>query len=87
MLREWKELLLSGLPLYEPVKDQQLPTPLDPVELQRQEILRQQDYDDYTVSSSLEFTDFAHFSAIIKQEPVKLSCSFDLSEYLSVRTW
>ncbi|KAM7019131.1 sperm flagellar protein 2 [Tautogolabrus adspersus] len=51
-MREWKELLLSGLPLYEPIKGQQpgfeFSTPLDPVELKKQETLKNQDYDDYT---------------------------------------
>ncbi|TMS17707.1 Sperm flagellar protein 2 [Larimichthys crocea] len=41
-MREWKELLFSGLPLYE------FSTPLDPVELKKQEILNNQDYDEYT---------------------------------------
>lgn len=54
MTREWKELLLCGLPLYEPIKGHQpefdLSTPLDPVELKKQEILNTQDYDEYTVS-------------------------------------
>lgn len=53
-MREWKELLFSGLPLYEPIKDHQpgfgFREPLDPVELQKQEILNNQDYDEYTVS-------------------------------------
>ncbi|XP_038559482.1 LOW QUALITY PROTEIN: sperm flagellar protein 2 [Micropterus salmoides] len=51
-MREWKELLFSGLPLYEPIKGQQpgfeFSTPLDPVELKKQEILKNQDYDEYT---------------------------------------
>ncbi|XP_068422799.1 sperm flagellar protein 2 [Clinocottus analis] len=52
-MREWKELLFSGLPLYEPVKCQQpkseLSAPLlDPVELKKQEILKSQDYEEYT---------------------------------------
>lgn len=54
LMREWKELLLSGLPLYEPRKEQhqgfEFSTPLDPVELEKQEILKNQDYDEYTVS-------------------------------------
>lgn len=46
-MREWKELLLSGVPLYEPedMEDQQQ----DPMELERLEILNNQDYDEYTV--------------------------------------
>ncbi|XP_034548605.1 sperm flagellar protein 2 isoform X2 [Notolabrus celidotus] len=52
LVREWKELLFSGLPLYEPVKDQQpgfeFSTQLDPVELKKQELLKNQDYDEYT---------------------------------------
>ncbi|XP_041793355.1 sperm flagellar protein 2 [Chelmon rostratus] len=52
LMREWKELLFSGLPLYEPIKGQQpgfeFSTPLDPVELKKQEILKNQDYDEYT---------------------------------------
>ncbi|XP_032371507.1 sperm flagellar protein 2 isoform X2 [Etheostoma spectabile] len=51
-MREWKELLFSGLPLYEPIKCQQpgfeFISPLDPVELKKQEILKNQDYDEYT---------------------------------------
>lgn len=53
-MREWKELLFSGLPLYEPIKGQQttteFSTPVDPVEREKQEILNNQDYDEYTVS-------------------------------------
>ncbi|XP_028312903.1 sperm flagellar protein 2 isoform X3 [Gouania willdenowi] len=49
-MREWKELLFNGLPLYEPVKGHQpeFLTSLDPVEKEKQEILNNQDYDDYT---------------------------------------
>ncbi|KAF3695618.1 Sperm flagellar protein 2 Protein KPL2 [Channa argus] len=52
LMREWKELLFRGLPLYEPTKGLQ-PTiefsgPLDPVECEKQEILNNQDYDEYT---------------------------------------
>ncbi|KAM9360630.1 sperm flagellar protein 2 [Symphorus nematophorus] len=51
-MREWKEQLFNGLPLYEPIKGQQpgfeFSTPLDPVELKKQEILNNQDYDEYT---------------------------------------
>ncbi|XP_070760798.1 sperm flagellar protein 2 [Enoplosus armatus] len=50
-MREWKELLFRGLPLYEPINGQQpgfaFSTPLDPVELKKQEILKNQDYDEY----------------------------------------
>lgn len=53
-MREWKELLFNGLPLYEPIHCQQpeieFTRPLDPVELEKQEILNNQDYDEYTVS-------------------------------------
>lgn len=51
-MREWKELLLHGLPLYESTDDQQAEYELstDPVELEKQEILNNQDYDEYTVS-------------------------------------
>lgn len=53
-MREWKELLFNGLPLYDPIKGQQprfeFSTPLDPVELKKQDILNNQDYDEYTVS-------------------------------------
>jgi len=51
-MREWKELLFSGLPLYESVKGQQPSgsAPLDPVELQKQETLKNQHYEEYTVS-------------------------------------
>ncbi|XP_050931257.1 sperm flagellar protein 2 [Lates calcarifer] len=52
LMREWKELLFRGLPLYEPIQGQQpgfeFSTPLDPVELKKQEILNNQDYDEYT---------------------------------------
>ncbi|KAM8886989.1 sperm flagellar protein 2 isoform 2-T2 [Spinachia spinachia] len=49
-MREWKELLYSGLPLYERIKCQEpgFSAPPDPVELKKQEILRKQDYDEYT---------------------------------------
>ncbi|XP_057687552.1 sperm flagellar protein 2 isoform X2 [Corythoichthys intestinalis] len=43
LMREWKELLLNGLPLYE---QQRLTSP-DPVELQKQELLNMQDYEEY----------------------------------------
>ncbi|XP_074526408.1 sperm flagellar protein 2 isoform X2 [Halichoeres trimaculatus] len=52
LMREWKELLFSGLPLYEPMKGQlpgfEFSPPLDPVEIKKQEILKNQDYDEYT---------------------------------------
>lgn len=52
LMREWKALLFSGLPLYEPIKDRQpgfgFREPLDTIELQKQEILNNQDYDEYT---------------------------------------
>ncbi|XP_019954652.1 sperm flagellar protein 2 isoform X2 [Paralichthys olivaceus] len=52
LTREWKELLFSGIPLYEPIMGQQpgfeFSTSLDPVELEKQEILNNQDYDEYT---------------------------------------
>lgn len=54
LMREWKELLFCGLPLYEPVKGQQpgfdFSPSLDPVELEKQEVLKNQDYDEYNVS-------------------------------------
>lgn len=54
LMREWKQLVLRGLPLYEPVKghqpDNEFSATLDPVELKKQEILNNQDYDEYTVS-------------------------------------
>ena len=54
MMREWKELLLLGLPLYDPVPGDSDPgplsAPLDPVERQKEELLNNQDYQEYTVS-------------------------------------
>ncbi|KAM3867441.1 sperm flagellar protein 2 [Diretmus argenteus] len=53
LMREWKELLFSGLPLYEQatMEGQQSKfessTLPDPVELEKQEILNNQDYDEY----------------------------------------
>ncbi|KAK5870948.1 hypothetical protein PBY51_003853 [Eleginops maclovinus] len=51
-MREWKELLFNGLPLYEPINSQQpefeFTPPLDPVELEKHAILNNQDYDEYT---------------------------------------
>ncbi|XP_076011080.1 sperm flagellar protein 2-like [Genypterus blacodes] len=54
LIREWKEMLISGLPLYETVTvEGQQPgfessSPLDPVEFEKQEKLNSQDYDEYT---------------------------------------
>ncbi|XP_028269778.1 sperm flagellar protein 2 [Parambassis ranga] len=52
LMREWKELVLRGLPLYEPVKghqpDNEFSATLDPIELKKLEILNNQDYDEYT---------------------------------------
>ncbi|XP_029915188.1 sperm flagellar protein 2 [Myripristis murdjan] len=53
MMREWKELLFCGLPQYEPVTEGQQPgfkssAPIDSVELEKQETLNNQDYDEYT---------------------------------------
>ncbi|XP_056448848.1 sperm flagellar protein 2 isoform X1 [Gadus chalcogrammus] len=52
MMREWKELLLLGLPLYDPVPGDSEPgplsAPLDPVERQKEELLNNQDYQEYT---------------------------------------
>uniref|UniRef100_A0A3Q3M832 Sperm flagellar 2 n=1 Tax=Mastacembelus armatus TaxID=205130 RepID=A0A3Q3M832_9TELE len=52
LMREWKELLFSGLPLYEPIIGQQpgfeFSSSLDPLELKKQETLNNQDYDEYT---------------------------------------
>ncbi|XP_075324973.1 sperm flagellar protein 2-like [Odontesthes bonariensis] len=50
LMREWKELLFRGLPLYEPIKSHQLelPSSLDPAELKKQEILNNLEYDEYT---------------------------------------
>lgn len=56
-MREWKELLLHGLPFYESTDEQQQQQPeqelsSDLVELAKQDILNNQDYDEYTVSSA-----------------------------------
>lgn len=63
LIREWKELLFRGLPLYEPVNGQQpgceFSSPLNPVELKKQEILNNQDYDEYTVSLKHECSRFS----------------------------
>lgn len=53
-MREWKDLLLNGLPLYESTEGQKpgfefCPT-LDPIEFKKQEILNNRDYDEYIVS-------------------------------------
>lgn len=62
LMREWKELLFIGLPLYEPIKGQQpgfgISAPLVPIELKKQEILNNQDYDEYTVSLKHECSVF-----------------------------
>ncbi|XP_068594487.1 sperm flagellar protein 2 [Brachionichthys hirsutus] len=50
LMREWKELLFKGLPLYEPSTIQprsDFSTTTDPVELEKQEILNNQDFDEY----------------------------------------
>lgn len=49
-LREWKELLLHGLPFFvdEQQPEQELSAEL--LELEKQDILNNQDYDEYTVS-------------------------------------
>lgn len=53
-MREWKELLLKGLPLYQSNNVQkpgfEFCTPLDPVEQKKQDILSNLDYEEYTVS-------------------------------------
>ncbi|XP_075324953.1 sperm flagellar protein 2-like [Odontesthes bonariensis] len=52
LIREWKEWLLGGLPLYEPTKSHQpeleFSSSLDPTELKKQEILNNLGYDQYT---------------------------------------
>ncbi|KAM7391379.1 hypothetical protein PAMP_022074 [Pampus punctatissimus] len=54
LMKEWKELLFNGLPLYEPINMEgpqprfEFSAPLDPVEIKKQEILNNQDYDEYT---------------------------------------
>ncbi|CAK6950682.1 sperm flagellar protein 2 [Scomber scombrus] len=54
LMKEWKELLFHGLPLYEPINMEgqqpgfEFSAPLDPVEIKKQEILNNQDYDEYT---------------------------------------
>ena len=63
MMRDWKELLLKGLPLYEPTKSHrtkfQSSTSQDPTELKKQEILNNLDYDEYAVSLKHEYIHFA----------------------------
>lgn len=46
-LREWKELLLHGLPFFVQPEQQHS---AEQVELEKQDILNNQDYDEYTVS-------------------------------------
>lgn len=53
-MREWKEFLLKGLPLYQS-NNVQTPefdfcTPLEPVEQKKQDVLNDLDYEEYTVS-------------------------------------
>ncbi|XP_061586232.1 sperm flagellar protein 2-like [Cololabis saira] len=51
-MRDWKELLFKGLSLYEPTKTHEESsksfTSQDPTELQKQEMLNNLDYDEYT---------------------------------------
>lgn len=72
-MREWKELLISGLPLYEPIKGQQpgfeLPTSLNPVELKKQEKLNNLDYDEYTVSWKHECSTFSKLCFLCQEKP------------------
>lgn len=53
MMREWKELVLNGLPLYEQPKGlsptYELYTPLDTIECRRLEVLNNQNFDEYMV--------------------------------------
>lgn len=56
-MREWKELFFSGKPLYEqacvdPAPAE--PTPEQLIELQKEELLNSQDYDEYVVSAERE---------------------------------
>lgn len=51
-MREWKALLLHGLPFYASTDEQQPELPADLVELAKQDILNNQDYDEYTVSGA-----------------------------------
>lgn len=64
-MREWKELLLNGQLLYESTEGQQpefeISTPVDPVEHKKQEILNNQDYDEYTVSVKHECSAFLNY--------------------------
>ncbi|KAM9391454.1 sperm flagellar protein 2 [Pholidichthys leucotaenia] len=50
LMREWKELLFTGLPLYDPIKGHrpEFEASLDSGELKKQELLNNQDYDEYT---------------------------------------
>lgn len=53
-MREWKEVLLHGLPFYAPPDEQQPGQELSSnlMELEKQDILNNQDYDEYTVSGA-----------------------------------
>ncbi|XP_055080214.1 sperm flagellar protein 2 [Periophthalmus magnuspinnatus] len=46
-IKEWKEVLFSGLPLYGPSDVGECSDDTDPVELQKQDILNNLDYDEY----------------------------------------
>ncbi|XP_067469766.1 sperm flagellar protein 2 [Thunnus thynnus] len=54
LMKEWKELLFNGMPLYQPISMEgqqpgfEFSSPPDPVEIKKQEILNDQDYDEYT---------------------------------------
>lgn len=67
-MREWKELLLNGQPLYESTEGRQpgfeFSTPVDPVELKKHEILNNQDYDEYTVSVKHECSAFSNYMCV-----------------------
>lgn len=55
LIREWKELLFSGKPLYEGAQVESScahSTPEQLVEMEKLEILNNQDYDEYSVSES-----------------------------------
>jgi hypothetical protein len=52
-MREWKELMFCGKPLYDSGSLEELPadpTPEQFIEVEKQEILNNQDYDEYMVS-------------------------------------
>lgn len=53
-MKEWKELFFRCIPLYEPIKSSQsedeLYTLVDPAEPEKQKILTDLDYYEYTVS-------------------------------------